>query len=72
MAQGIVIHFFPVLPDQCGYEQQQSTLGLVEIGYEPVHYAETVSGDYDYAGAAGDPVRASRASLRGILPSSEV
>ena len=47
----IVIYRLPVAADKRGNQQEQSALGLMKIGNQSLHDAETESRNYDYAGA---------------------
>ena len=51
MPQGIIVNGLPVPSYKSADEQQQSALGLMEIGYHPIDEPEVEAGDNYNAGA---------------------
>ena len=43
MRQGIVVDLSPIPLHESGDEQQQGTLGLVEVGHDPFHQLERIA-----------------------------
>lgn len=53
----MLVDLFPLFAEQGGDEQQQRTLGLVEVGDESLDHLQRIAGEDDEAGGGVQPIR---------------
>ena len=65
MGEGVVVHGAPVAADECGDEEEECRLGLMEVGDDAGDDAVAVAGGYDDAGGGDEGGGAAVAQVGG-------